>query len=182
MNLKLEPFNNNLKDFEKVCDLLYEAFPEKERLPLDLLLYKSKLDLVEFFAIYDKDTFVGFTYLVTQKKLTYVQYLAIDGNSRSKGYGSLILSLIKEKYSSNQIILNIETVDKGAINYEQRVTRKKFYIRNGYKSSGLHFKDRWGVYEIMVNGEKEVYPEEITDLMRTFIGTSLFLYLEIQIS
>lgn len=182
MNLILKPMNRNSKDSEKVRDLIYESFPEVERFPMSLLFHKTKLNAVDFFAIYDKDTFVGFTYLITRKTLTYVQYLAIDGNFRSKGYGSLILSQIKERYPKNQIILNIEAVDESAINYEQRVIRKKFYIRNGYESSGLIFKDRWGVYEVMVNGEKEVNREEFCDLIKTFTGTSLFFYLEIQIS
>ncbi|MDF0728422.1 GNAT family N-acetyltransferase [Cytobacillus sp. S13-E01] len=182
MELLLESINKNSKDIEKVKDLYYGSFPEVERHPMDLLFYKANLNCVDFLAIYDKDIFVGFTYLITHKNLTYVLYLAIDGNVRSKGYGSLVLSQIKEKYSKNQIILNIEVIDESAINFEQRVTRKKFYERNGYESSGLLYKDRWCLYEAMVNGEKEVTKEKFYDLVKTFTGDSLFLFLEVQIT
>jgi GNAT superfamily N-acetyltransferase len=181
MGLELKSLNKDSKDVNKVSDLLYEAFPEVERLPLELLFDKANLDEVDFLAIYDEDNFIGFTYLITRKNLTYVQYLAIDSHSRSKGYGSLILSRIKEKYFDNQLTLNIETLDKSATNYEQRVNRKNFYLRNGYESSGLLFKDRWGMYEVMVNGGGKVNQKEFTDLIRGFTGNSLFLYLEIQI-
>ncbi|WHY94596.1 GNAT family N-acetyltransferase [Neobacillus cucumis] len=182
MNIIFKPLQRNSEDYEKVNDLIYESFPEVERLPISLLFHKTKLNGVDFFVIYDKDTFVGFTYLITRKNLTYVQYLAIDTKLQSKGYGSQILSTIKERYSENQIVLNIEADDERAVNYEQRVVRKKFYIRNGYKSSGLSFKDRWGVYEVMVNGEEEVNRIEFIDLFKGFVGNSLFLYLEIEIN
>ncbi|GAB6687529.1 GNAT family N-acetyltransferase [Bacillus cereus] len=182
MNITLKPLNRNSEDSIKVRDLLYEAFPKVERLPMSLLFHKMKNKTVDFFAIYDNDTFVGFTYLITRKNLTYVQYLAIDTKFQSKGYGSQILSRIRDRYSNNQIVLNIEADDESAVNYEQRVVRKKFYLRNGYKSSGLIFKDRWGIYEVMENGEKEVQKVEFSDLIRDFTGASLFYYLEIEIS
>lgn len=181
MGLELKPLNKDSKNINKISDLLYEAFPEVERLPLELLFDRANLDGIDFLAIYDEDNFIGFTYLITRKNLTYVQYLAIDRHSRSKGYGSMILSRIKEKYFNNQLMLNIENVDKSATNYEQRLNRKSFYLRNGYESSGLLFKDRWGMYEVMVNGEGEVNQEEFSELIREFTGNSLFLYLEIQI-
>ena len=181
MGLELKSLIKTQEDVNKISDLLYEAFPEVERLPLDLLFDKANLDGVDFLAIYDEDNFIGFTYLITRENLTYVQYLAIDSHSRSKGYGSLILSRIKEKYYDNQLTLNIEVLNKSATNYEQRVNRKNFYLRNGYESSGLLFKDRWGMYEVMVNGGREVNKEEFSDLIRGFTGNSLFLYLEIQI-
>lgn len=181
MGLELKSLIKTQEDVNKVSDLLYEAFPEVERLPLGLLFDKANLDGVDFLAIYDENDFIGFTYVITRKNLTYVQYLAIDSHSRSKGYGSLILSRIKEKYYDNQLTLNIEALDTSAANYEQRVNRKNFYLRNGYESSGLLFKDRWGMYEVMVNEEGEVNQEEFSDLIRWFTGNSLFLYLEIQI-
>lgn len=164
-----------------VSDLLYEAFPEVERLPLDWLFDRTKLTGVDFLSIYDEGVFIGFTYLVTLNSLTYIQYLATDRKSQSKGYGSLILSSIKERYSNHQLILNIETLSKNSGNYKQRVKRESFYSRNGYKKTGILFKDRWGMYDVIVYGEKQVNQAEFHNLIQTFIGNSLFKYLEIQI-
>jgi len=182
MRLTMKSLTGNSPDLQQVSNLLYETFPKIERLPLDLLLYRSNFEGIDLLAIYDEGIFIGFTYVVTYKKLMYVQYLAVDSRFRSKGYGGAILSRIKEEYGDYQIVLNIEVVDANIGNYGQRVTRKKFYVRNGYASSGLFFRDRFDVYEVMVHGDKEVDPAELTDLMRTFYGTSLFMYLEIQIS
>lgn len=172
MNLCVEQLTNNHQHMQRVKKLYDEAFPAHERLPMRVLLKKAKKISVDFWAIYNQDMFVGFTYLVTNKGLTYVLYLAIDEHARSKGYGGQILSMIKEKDCSNRIILNIETVVNGVENYEQRVTRKKFYLRNEYTNSGLMYKDRWATYEVLLHG-RYVEEQEFTQLLKKFYGIRL---------
>lgn len=173
MNLRVESVLDNRKEIKKVKILYEGSFPQNERIPMKLLLWKAKKDFVDFLVIYDKDIFVGFTYLITREDLTYVLYIAIDNNIRSKGYGSLALAQIKEKFPDNRIILNIEVVDENASNYEQRVTRRKFYTRNGYEDSTLLYKDRWGLYEVMVHGGK-INGKEFHALLKRFAGALLF--------
>ena len=98
------------------------------------------------------------------------------------GYGSKILQFINEKYGMNPIILNIEIVDPTFENYLQRKKRKDFYKKNEFNESGLIFKDRWGTYEVMVNNEFSINKNDFINLMKCFVGTSLFLYLEISIT
>ena len=181
MNLRVESIIKNPREIDNVKELYYGSFPENERMPMNLLLWKAKLDFVDFLVIYDEDVFVGFTYLITHKDLTYVLYIAIDDNIRSKGYGSLALAQIKEKYPDNRIILNIEVIDETASNYEQRVTRRKFYTRNGYQNSELAYKDRWGLYEVMINGDK-ANKEEFYGLLKRFAGAILFSVFKPQIT
>lgn len=173
MNLKLESLTKKHHQFANVKELYHSAFPKNERIPMELLTWKAKRDFVDFLAIYDKTKFVGFTYLITDKDLTYVLYIAIASNARSKGYGGHALAKIKERYPDNRIILNIEVVDETAGNYEQRVTRRNFYVRNGYKSSTFLYKDRWGLYEVMIHGDK-VDKEEFYALLKNFAVPLLF--------
>jgi GNAT superfamily N-acetyltransferase len=63
--------------------------------------------------------------------MTFVLYLATDESIRSKGYGSKMLKWIVEN-ARRTVVLNIETVEKAYENYEQRLKRQKFYIKNGF--------------------------------------------------
>ncbi|ALS74068.1 hypothetical protein AUC31_01835 [Planococcus rifietoensis] len=173
MNLRVESLLDNRKDIKKVKELYEGSFPQNERMPMNLLLWKAKKNFVDFLVIYDKEEFVGFTYLITREDLTYVLYIAIDSTVRSKGYGSLALAQINEKFPNNRIILNIEVVDETADNYEQRITRRKFYTRNGYEGSSFQYRDRWGLYEIMIRGDK-MNTEEFYALLKKFAGSLLF--------
>lgn len=174
MSLRVESLKKHPQQINKVKELYLNSFPANERIPMNLLLWKAKRDFVDFLIMYDDDdVFVGFTYLITRKDLTYVLYIAIDNNIRSKGYGSRALTLIKEKYPNNRIILNIEFVDEMANNYEQRLTRRKFYVRNDFEDSTLIYQDRWGLYEVLIY-RGQVDKEEFYDLLKRFAGTLLF--------
>lgn len=173
MDLTMEPLTRKQSEFGKAKELYYNSFPKNERIPMSLLIWKAKQDFVDFLAIYDEDTYIGFTYLISHKNLTYVLYIAIDGNARSKGYGGQALAKIKEQYPDNPIVLNIEVVDETASNYEQRATRRKFYTRNGYEGSSYLYQDRWGLYEVMVQGGK-VQIDEFYLLLEKFAGALLF--------
>ena len=81
--------------------------------------------------------------------MAYLFFLAITAENRSKGYGSTILSLLSETYKTNQLTVDFEMVDENAPNYNQRVRRKTFYTKNGFKETGL-FLTYFGVsYEVL---------------------------------
>ena len=175
MNLRVESITKNSKEVDNIKELFYKSFPKNEQMPLWFLLQKARMDFVDFLAIYDDNVFVGFTYLVTNKNLTFVLYLAVNDKIRSKGYGRRVLSVIKKKYPNNRIILNIEAIDETSSNYEQRVKRKNFYTRNGFKNSNLVIKESKVLYEVMINNN-DVTKEEYYDLIKTFTGKILFLF------
>ncbi len=136
-NIKAVEINNKFKDLDKFKKLYIEAFVSYERMPISFLLRKAKKKNVDFLALYDDDIFIGFVYLINNEDITYVLYLAIDCSIRGKGYGSASLSLIRKLKPNNRIILNIQLLDESSSNYEERVLREKFYIKNGYKKIAL---------------------------------------------
>lgn len=152
MSLKTKPITKDSPEAAKAEQVLKGLFPPEELMPFWYLLRGAKKQCVDFLAYYDEDTFVGLSYSVTNEDVTLIMYLAVDGTIQSKGYGSRILTSICERYPDNRIALDIEELDEGAANYEQRVKRKAFYEKNGFVSTGLFLSEGKELYEIMSRG------------------------------
>lgn len=95
----------------------------------------AKKDYINLMAYYDNEIFCGFTYTSQINNNIFVLYLAVTDKIRAKGYGSQILNTIKNNNQSSTIYLNIETLVKNAENYEQRIKRYNFYLKNGFQST-----------------------------------------------
>lgn len=165
--LTVKKVNSSLKEYDKVLQIYNDSFPQNEKLPVWLLKIMSKRNSVKFLAFYNENIFCGFTYLVYYKKTTYVFYLAIDESNRSKGYGSQILNWIVENNKDSRIVLNIETVDAKYSNYEQRLRRKKFYIKNGFIDTNYKLKYREDSYDILYKGY-DFSKSEYEELLKKF--------------
>ncbi len=164
--------NENLNKARK----LYEsAFPSEERMPFAFLEKGYRKGIADFFAVYDGPLFVGIIYVVLIGKYASVFYFAVDEKLRKKGYGSRILSSIKERYQNRTIFLDIEKIDEQAKDNGLRIRRKNFYNRNGFSSCGL-FITEFGVnYEILTHNGNIDFPE-YKKFMKKFTG-KLFYYL-----
>ena len=88
-------------------------------------------------AYYDNDEFIGFTNCIIYKDLCYLFFLAVDDNKRHQGYGSKILSIIKETYKDKVILLCFEEVDDSYEDNSNRIKRREFYYKNGFKDHPL---------------------------------------------
>lgn len=93
----------------------------------------AQQDGLFFYAIYDRLAFVGFMVVMIHKTMVYLFFLAIDLSQRSYGYGSHILKDMRNLYPSFQYVVDMEMIDKEAKNNPQRISKRNFYIRNGYK-------------------------------------------------
>ena len=134
--------------------IYFEAFPKRERMPFPMMVVMSKLWNTQFFGFYDGDIPCGFTYLASNKKVVFVMFFAVDEALRSKGYGSLILQQLKNKYPDKKIIISIEPCDDNAPDIDLRKRRKSFYMRNGYNETGYMMKLNGVIQEIIItNGE-----------------------------
>ncbi|MEK4670230.1 GNAT family N-acetyltransferase [Niallia sp. FSL R7-0271] len=175
MHFKIEAIKTT-KEFNKVKALISESFPRNEQIPFWFLLWKSKKNFVDLLGVYADNSLVGFIYLITHKDLTFVLYFAIDNKHRSKGFGSMAISKLREYCPNNRIMLNIEAVKENASNYEQRVKRKKFYINNGFKNASLMIEENSNnLFEVLVNNS-DVTVAEYTNLLKRFTGRLLYLF------
>lgn len=118
------------------------------------LLAMSLHKNVKFHAIYDEDKFCGISYYASNENTVYLTYLAVNEELRGQGYGSKILTMLEDKFLDKQIVIDIEPVTKKAKNYKQRVSRLKFYERNGFHRTNQRLKDADGEFEALTTGEK----------------------------
>lgn len=131
----------------KAKALYMTAFPKEERVPWWLLRLHSYRQGIDLTAWVDGDVFCGFTASVTVQGLHFVLFFAIDQDLRGKGYGSAILSAIKEAHGT--VALNVEPLTEDAPNYEQRKNRFGFYEKNGFVDTGYHVWEVGGMFRVL---------------------------------
>lgn len=166
MKLNTEHITKNYRFWDEVNVLAKEAFPPEEYLAPSKLVEMANADNFDFLALTDNDSFVGFMAVQTYQNLAYLFFLAIDSTCRSKGYGSRAIETLKTEYPYKKQVVDFEKLDDQASNYKQREKRRKFYLQNGYKETGL-FLTYLGVdYEVFCMDE-DFDPEVFKAMMKT---------------
>lgn len=135
-SMRTENITAGFADMEKFKKLNTEAFPKQERVPVKNFLKMAEEGLIELIAVYDGEIFVGFCSVMADAPTAYLCYFAVENSLRRRGYGGRILNLLREKYAGCQVVLDLELVDSSAPNNEQRITRRNFYLRNGFYPTG----------------------------------------------
>lgn len=152
-----------------IKDLYSTAFPKREQVALPFLIKQTKKASVNFHAFYDGDVFVGLTYTLSYKDITYLWYLATCSNLRSKGYGAQIMQHLYETHAGKRIVLNLDAQDELAADSEIRKRRKEFYLRNGYLPTGYLCNFHGNKLDVMTRGGS-VSPEEFVSIFKDFFG------------
>ncbi len=166
------------KTYKKQIKALYKsAFPKEERAPLLLLYYWEKRRKGTFYAILGEDGFAGLVYIIRRERVVYLFFLAIEESQRGRGYGSAVLSLVRQMYPDSVVTLMIEdTADTAAENYAERIRRLRFYETNGFVQ--LHVKlNEAGVDYELLGTEKTVTQADFLAMMKWFFGKKLFQFL-----
>lgn len=133
MNLEIKKVKLSNKDVKKIY---LDSFPKEERMPFPIMVLMTKITHTDFLGFYDRDILCGFVYSATIGNITFIMFLAVDKNIRSKGYGSEILKEMQRLYPNNKIVISIERCDVEATNINDRIRRKHFYLKNGYTDTG----------------------------------------------
>ena len=107
-----------------------------------------------------------------------------DRETRGKGFGSKILESIKQKYINYRIVLCIEQIDKNSNNYKQRIKRKEFYTKNGFKDASYTIKERSIRYDMLYynQNDKKVTLQEFQEMMKDYFGKTLYQHFYKKIS
>ena len=172
------------KKYRKQIKKLYRAaFPKEERAPLFTLYYKTKKENYNFYAIVEEEEFAGLIYTMEDGGIVYVFFFAIVDEKRGQGYGSKVLSMIKDMYPDRTVTLMIEDMrETEADNYEQRVRRLNFYERNGFTQLHIHIIEAGVRYELL-GTQTGVTQADFLRLMRNYLGGLLyrFIYKEMKI-
>lgn len=126
--------------------------------------------MVDWLAVFDGETFVGFTYTAFNEEIAYLFYFAVAQGLRSKGYGACILGGLQTRYTV-PLALDIESTKIGASD-PMRKRRKAFYLRNGFSEAGFG-ANYYGVeYETLCCGGA-VAKGQLKRLFDTYIQKAL---------
>ena len=113
--------------------LYKQAFPRQERKPFSLMRRRSRTRDMELLSILGDDgAFLGLAAVALHEDLALLAYFAVSACARGKGVGSEALALLKARYQSRRLFLEIEQTCVPAQNAEQRARRKAFYLRAGF--------------------------------------------------
>lgn len=130
-----------------VSYLYCRAFPKKERPPVHYFFKYIDKRCNQLYAFYEKEEFIGFVLLTLYQKYCYISYLAISKKKRNQGYGSQVLSFVKDKYHDYHIFLMYEEVDPKNKDYDNRQIRQNFYLRNGFQNGSLKVNEFDVIYQ-----------------------------------
>lgn len=163
-------------DMPFILELYQKAFPAEERKPFSVIERKAAMGSVEILLIRESAKRVGLAIVAIEEDLALLDYFAIDERWRGRGFGTEALQVLYALYSDRQVFLEIEEPDEAAPNYQERVRRKNFYIRNGMRETGIHV-ELFGVrMELLSVGEglrfedcEKVYRELLGPLYRTMV-------------
>lgn len=149
--IELRVVHVNSKELPQLLALYERAFPVNERKPLDSLL-QDETGHGKIQAAYAEGVFAGFICLLEVNDMVHIIYFAVEETMRGAGIGSQILQELARENPKKRIIADIEEPEPGADNHLQRITRKKFYLRNGYIENNIHYNWRGTNYTILSIG------------------------------
>lgn len=127
--------SGNEIDFKAIKSLYNKSFPRVERKSLSLIKKKEKQGLAKIIEVQCDGAFCGLIITATHNDVMLIDYFAISEEMRNKQIGSNSLNKFLETYKNKyRIFLEIELANDGDI---QKKARKRFYLRNGLKESGV---------------------------------------------
>ncbi|MCI8668908.1 MAG: GNAT family N-acetyltransferase [Lachnospiraceae bacterium] len=142
--LKVVDSDSFMKEIKELYDT---AFPREERY-LDFEPTVKQMEAADFgkrrgeLLAFGEDTgetagFVGFVMVLFCGDIVHLYYFAIQEKLRGRKYGEQALNLIRERYRDRNIWLSVELPDENADNQQQRLRRKQFYYRNGFRDTDV---------------------------------------------
>lgn len=164
----------------QIKEIYLEAFPKRERKPYFTLRHSVKKKKTVVMTATEGNQLLGFTVLIPYQDMVMVDYLAVSSKIRSKGTGSYLMEHVCKHFEDQKIVLLIERPDDAADNQEQRIARRRFYLKNGFTSSNIFITGASGDMEIMNYGGM-VSREDYMHLQRYALGNLFFRLSKIRI-
>ena len=155
--------HNVAKDFGPLFE---SAFPIEERPSLKNLLITLNRPSNDVICYYDNDKFIGFTYHTIYKHICYIFFLAISEECRQMGYGTKILSIVKEIYKAYTLLLGYEELDPKYENYEIRCKRAEFYKKNGFIDNHMLTEEFGERFQYVYIGKEPVSYNEFLEIFK----------------
>ena len=151
-DLTLQLIDTHFPEMARVQALSVEAFPPHERVPAEEFLRLAREGMLDFWALRHHGEFTGYMSVLPYKNMAYLSFLAIESCRRGRGLGSAALRALHKHYSGHLHVVDLEPLDTSAANSEQRIRRRAFYLKNGYRPTGWFLSYAAGTFEILCAG------------------------------
>ena len=138
---------------EEVRRLYETAFPPEEQIPWDDLMVLVDTMPLDFTVYYDDEALMGFFIVYPRKSFNWFWYFAVPEELRGNGVGQQILSSVIEKYKDCTNILDLESSEQECENQAVRRRRHAFYLRNGFRDTGVGRSFKGVDYTIIMTGD-----------------------------
>ena len=116
----------------RVYKLYRSAFPRSERKPFSMIVKMCQRGKTDVWVLMDGCFFAGFATTINDESLILLDYLAVPGDSRGRGYGTAMLETLKAAYPGKGLFVEIESPFEDVPNRRERVCRRNFYIHGGF--------------------------------------------------
>ena len=128
---------SSVSDITPEVRALYDcSFSEVEKIPLaNLRRAMERGAVLDVFS--ESGRFIGFTYSFIDGDRVFLVYFATEPSLRGKGFGRTILNELRRMYPDKRIFLVTEPKDPEAPDFDLRVRRQNYYLRNGCRDTGL---------------------------------------------
>lgn len=161
------------QQWPEIREIYMEAFPKRERKPYFILRHSVRKGKAMIMTACEEGKLLGFTVLIPYKDMVMVDYLAVSSKIRSRGTGSRLMEEVCARFPDKKIVLLIERLNDAADNREQRIARRRFYLKNGFTSSELMINGASGEMEVMNFGGK-VSGADYMSLQKYALGNLFF--------
>ena len=139
---------------------------------LDFTVYYDGCDTsAEESSVAGSSRLLGLTVVYPRPQFNWFWYFAVPEELRGQGFGQRILSQLLERYKDESFILDMESPEQICENSEQRKRRHAFYLRNGFRDTGVGKSFKGIDYTIMMYGEGTFMQSDydlIIDELRSF--------------
>lgn len=123
----------NIELNSKIEELNSKVFPLTQTTSdLHFLSKFYKGTPVDFIAVEDNGTFVGYAYMINFFQGSFLYYLAIEPEHQNKGYGIVLLKYLRKIQGNRPLALTAFALPLESDDYEDCIRRKWFYVKNGY--------------------------------------------------
>lgn len=119
---------------------MIEDFPPNEIDPLEVINKAVEQGNYECLGLMDGEEIVGYVFMIRHGEDYLIDYIAIYPDRRNRGFGGELVRLLGEHLvNAKSAIVEIENpeVAMNAVDKEMRTKRLEFYLRRGFRDTGV---------------------------------------------
>ncbi len=137
-DLSLEKLTSTVPRLKDLESLYHASFPAYEAKPFEMIIDGTENALMDSYVLMieqeGRKLPAALAFVILGKKITLLDYLAVDPAYQSYGLGSFILDGLSEIYDKPLVVEIESTKEDGTEKEEQiqRERRKQFYLKNGF--------------------------------------------------